>query len=298
MTTPLSQFSDYRAFLLAHAQERRARNPRWSYGCWARQLGLQGASSLTKIVQGKRNPGPEIIGKLVAYFKLGETDAAYFRDLVAFQKHKRNPQLAVLLWESVRQRHPGRAVRILDDRTFQAIANWYFYAIREMVRLDTFFEDPRWIAHRLRFPVAPRDVAGALRTLLELGLLGRDERGSLVVAETPIDTANDFASEALRRHHEQMLEHAKTAVRTIEPQDRELTSTTFVMMAAQLPDAKRALRRCREALVDRFEKKGGDTVYQLQMQLFPLTRAPSPPRPHRAVKPETRRLPWKALKKS
>jgi hypothetical protein len=44
-----------------------------------------------------------------------------------------------------------------------------------------------------------------------------------------IDTTNDIASEAIKRYREQMLEHAKAAVRRVTLREREITSTSMVM---------------------------------------------------------------------
>lgn len=44
---------------------------------------------------------------------------------------------------------PSEMIRLLDDKTFSIIKDWYCLAIREMLRLKDFKEDPKWIAKRM-----------------------------------------------------------------------------------------------------------------------------------------------------
>ena len=87
----IQDFSDYRSFLLSYAQDMKRRRPSWSYRSWAKKLELGAVSSITKIIQGDRNPGPVLIEKLIRYFKFRERDAQYFRDLVQLHKIKQDP---------------------------------------------------------------------------------------------------------------------------------------------------------------------------------------------------------------
>lgn len=80
------KFSDYRAFLVAHVQSRKKKNGRWSYGTWARQMRLKSTSSLTKILQGARNPGETVTSQLIRYFGFTEKETEHFRDLISLDK--------------------------------------------------------------------------------------------------------------------------------------------------------------------------------------------------------------------
>ena len=50
-------FSDFREYLKSYAEARRSGNRKWSYGMWARHLGLSGTASLTMVLNGQRLPG-------------------------------------------------------------------------------------------------------------------------------------------------------------------------------------------------------------------------------------------------
>lgn len=272
----VTKFGDYRAFLIAHAQEKKRSNRRWTMGAWAKRMGLKTTSSLTKVVNGQRNPGPDITNKFIEYFSFSAEEADYFRDLVQLHKVKRDPRLSVVLMEKLQSQTGSNDFVFLDAQTFAVISDWYCYAIREMVQLDQFFEDSDWISRRLRFKVAPRQVRNAIKNLLAVGLLKRNAKGQLELHETRIDTTPDVAGEAVKRYHEQSLENAKLAVRTVEIHKREMTCTTFVTDSRLMPEAKAEIRKFRAKFAKLFERPKGDSVYQLHLSYFPLTRFQMP----------------------
>lgn len=268
----VKSFADYRIFLIAHAQEMKKRNPAWSYGAWAKRLGLKTTSSITKVIKGQRAPGASVTSGLIRYFEFSREDADYFRDLIELDRVKRDPRLKAIVMERIEAVYPKAAVRILDDQTFSLISRWYCLAVREMTELDRFVEDPKWISRNFRYKVTAREAQDAIDLLLKTGLLVRDGKGRLRTADASINTQSDLASEAIRRFHSQMLGNAEASLETVALEEREFISTSLVVSRERLGEAKKFLREMRAQFVRKFEVKGGDELYQLQLQLFPLTR--------------------------
>jgi len=267
------KFSDYRTFLVAHAQKMKLRRPSWSLGTWALALNLKATSSLTKILNGERNPGSEMTSKLIKYFAFAPEEEQHFLDLVHLQKLKKNPQLSAVLLEKIAKRGQVHAYSLVDPATFSALSDWYCYAIREMVNLNDFMDDPAWISKRLRFSVSRMEARRAIEKLLSCGLLVRDDRGRLQLGAQHIDTNNDVACEAIRNYHAQSFENAKRAVYSVPVNRRECTSTTFTFCTRDIDDAKAFIRAFRKNFASRFEKTDGEEVYQLEMTFFPVTKA-------------------------
>ncbi len=271
MAVNLYQFTDYRTYLVAYAQDMKHKRKQWSYGAWARVLGLKSTSSITKIVQGQREPGEEITERLIKYFEFSDKQARYFRDLIQLEKINRDPKLSVLLIEKMGKEYSDSSIRIMDNKSFMTISHWYYLALRELCRTKTFKEDPEWISSRFLYRVTPRDIRQAIQVLLDVGLLAREKNGKLYLAEGRIDTTTDISSEAIKRYHEQMLEHAKIAVRETPVEEREITSTTLVMSSKNIGMAKELIREFRQNFERLLEEDTGDRVFQIQIQLFPLT---------------------------
>lgn len=268
----IHQFTDYRTFLMAYAQEAKRAKTTWSYGAWAQNLGLKTTSSITKIIQGQREPGPEVTEKLIKYFRFNKKQAQYFHDLVRLQKIKNDPRLSVLLMQKMGKDHPDASLRIMDDKVFLTISNWYFLALRELCRARNFREEPEWISQQFLFKVTSREISQAIKALLDIQLLKRDKKGRLKIVDGRIDTTTDIASEAIKLYHEQMLTHARDAIRKFSIHEREITSTSLLMSSKNIDKAKVLIRDFRDNFEKLMEEESGDQVYQIQIQLFPLTK--------------------------
>lgn len=270
----IQHFTDYRNFLLCFNESQKKKNPNWSYGVWSQKLGLKDTSSLTKIVNGQRNPGSNTISSFSKYFKFNKKEKEYFEDLIRLQKSANDPRLSVILLKNMEKKFPNSQVRILDLKSFSVISHWYGLAIREMVRLSDFQEDPKWISSILNFKVTPTQVQKMLDTLLELKLIVRNENNRLVISsEGRIHTENDIASEALKRYHEQNLENASLALRTIDVKEREFLTSCFNMKKSNVLKAKELIREFKNNFVQLLEEEQANDLelFQLQMQFYPLT---------------------------
>lgn len=271
-TTNIYKFSDYRTFLLAHAQDMKQKKSQWSYGVWARELGLKSTSSITKIIQGEREPGTQIEKELTKYFQFDEKQTSYFHDLVQLQKISRNPRLSALLMEKMDKDFSDPSLRTLDSKIFTVISNWYYLSLRELCRVKNFEEDPKWISNKFLFKITPTEVRHALNTLIDIGLLTRQKNGRLALSQGRVNTTTDISNEAIKQYHEQMLEHAKTAVREISVEQREVTSVTLLMSSQKMNLAKEMIREFKQKFERLMEEDSGDQIYQMQIQLFPITK--------------------------
>jgi uncharacterized protein (TIGR02147 family) len=259
-------------FLAEFYQEKKRANSSWSYGVWARQLELKSSSTLIMILKGQRNPSRALTKDLCRYFNFDKTEAQYFSDLVTLAKARNDVQLSLQVLKKLETRHPDRGFHLLNQDSFQTISNWYHYAIREMTRLPGFLEDPKWIAERLQFPVSEERISEAIQNLLRLGLIQRRSSGRLEATAVHLDTKADIADEGLKRHHEQHLENAKKAIRRLTPAEREISGGCFAIRAENLSRAKELIRSFQIQLCNELEVTDGDSVFQIEVAFFPLTK--------------------------
>ncbi len=265
-------YTNYRTFLTDHFSVKKSCNSSWSYGVWARKLGVSSTAVLTNIVNGKRNPGKSVCEKLTKYFQFNEFEREYFEDLVCLDKSSDDPALSIALMEKMSKFHSAKKFTILDDKTFCAISNWHYYTIREMTGLPHFFEDYDWIAKNLMFKVTAREVKKAISDLLRLGLIVRDDSGRLKATDEIIKTSEDIGSEGLKRFHEQMISNAMKTIRKVDVNERDISGRTINIDPKKLPEAKRFIREFRDKFSESFEEHNGDRTYQINIQLFPLTK--------------------------
>ncbi len=267
----VKNFGDYRNFLKTHFEVKQKQNPNWSFGVWAKKLDLKATSSLTKIINGEREPGDSITEKFIEYFDFDSTEKSYFSDLVRLSKIKDDPRLKMMLMEKMGREHPDAHLHVLSDKSFEIISNWFCLTIREMVNIIDFQEDPEWIQERLMFEVSIDEIRQAIKDLLHQGLIRRNNEGKLISSQGLLHTTNDIASEGIKRFHEQMLDHAKVSLRTVDVELREFTSETLTINTSNIPEAKELIREFKKKFARLLEEQEGNETYQFQMQFFPLT---------------------------
>lgn len=271
-TANIFEFTNYRSFLSAYYEDSKKKNLRWSYEVWTRKLGLKNNSSIIKIICGQREPGPKITRKLVDYFKFNNDQKVYFEDLIRLSKAKKDPALSVTLMQKIQKQFPHCKQRLLDNEEFSAISHWWFYAVRQMTKLKMFTDDPKWISKNLNFKVPPKEIRKAINILLRLGLLEREEKNhNLKFSKENIQTATDIASEAIKRFHEEMLLNARSAIRSVNITEREISGQTITISKDNISKARALIRAFEEEFCNLFDTDRADEVYQLNIQFFPLT---------------------------
>ena len=273
MTAPMDvfQFSDYRSFLKSHAEAQKGRNPKWTFGLWAKKLGLAGTASLTMVLNGQRSPGRNLTEKIIHYFGFPPKHAAFFRDLVKLDKMRGDPELSAMLIEKLKRAHPAKTFRKLDDQAFSVLAHWHYNAIREMTHLKDFSEDAAWISSRLDHKISRREAKAAIAKLIAMQILTRDANRRLRPAEMTIEAGGGGANEAIRSYHRQCLDLAAHSLEKVAVERRTFCSQTMTIDVAQMDRAKVLLAKFQDDMAKLMETGGGNQVYQFNMQLFPLT---------------------------
>lgn len=199
-------------------------------------------------------------------------ETRFFTDLVAFDqsddRHEKNAA-----FERISSRRRFREARRLDHSMFEYLSRWYFPAIREMAARCDFKADPEWIAGRLCPPITKREAAKALDVLFDLELLSRDENGEIVRGELSVTTGHEVRSLAIGNYHRQMLERAAESITEVSRELRDISALTVCVHRDRVAEFKARIHEFREQLLEFGDsEENPEVVYQLNIQLFPLTQ--------------------------
>ncbi|MCA9620690.1 MAG: TIGR02147 family protein [Myxococcales bacterium] len=268
------EYVDYRQFLKDHYEARKKQDPKYSFRFFARRAGLSSSNFLKLVMDGKRNLGAATINRFVRALKLSPEEATFFADLVAFDQAEtvveRNRA-----FERVAANRRFRRARRLEGPLFRYLTRWYYPAVRELAGRVDFKEDPTWIAAQLTPKITVVQARSALRTLQELGLLVPDESGRLVRGDTSLTTGHEVRSVVIPAYHRQMIERAADAIERVAPEQRDVSALTVCIKAQSLAELKHRIHRFREEMLDLCDRETEpEQVYQLCIQLFPLSRPP------------------------
>lgn len=267
-------YADHRAYLSDWFGWKKEQNPRYSHRLFARRAGVSSAGLLSNVLEGRRNlTRPNAEGFARAIGLEGEA-ADFFFALVDLGQAADDAEREDA-WERMWSVRRFREAHRLEGAGFRYLTRWHVPAIRELVACGDFREDPVWLASRLRPPITPAQAQEALDALFELGLLVRGEDGAVAQADTRLVTAQEVGGLAVRRYHQGMSERARDAVEGFTGPERHLLAVTVPIPESLVPRLKEELDAFQRRLLDLCDGADGpDRVYQINLQLFPLTARP------------------------
>ncbi len=264
-------YLDYRRFLKNYyAEQKDKKGSAFSFRSFARQAGLSSPNFLKLVMDGKRNLGPDGIKSFAKALKLSKEDAVYFENLVHFNQCSTDDERNEW-YKRLSASKKYREVREIEKDYFVYFSRWYYAAVRELVLLPDFKEDPDWISRRLSPPITVKEAETALELLQKLGFLKR-QKGKLVQAEQNITTAREIISLAIANFHRQMIQRAAESIDRTKPERRDISSLTIALSREKFQEAKRRIQEFRRELnVLLSEDASPDSVYQINFQLFNLS---------------------------
>ncbi|HUI93870.1 MAG TPA: TIGR02147 family protein [Chitinivibrionales bacterium] len=279
------EYTDYRFFLKDYYSFQKKNNRRFSYRSFAIQSGV--APSLFKdVVSGRRQLTLKVMEKYAAAMQMSPREQSYFKALVEFVNAKNNQKKNEAFGRMMQLRR-HIPLTFLDEKQYEFFSNWYYSAIRELISLPEFREDPEWIAKAITPPITAGQAKKALEVLLHLKLVNRNANGRLELSDTVVSSRTEMNSMLLRNFHHSMIQIGQEALERFDPQEREISSLTLGVSNASFENIKQRIKSFKEEILNVVveDKTDSQTVCQLNFQLFPLV-AKGKKQPPADVNPE------------
>ena len=263
------QASDYRTVILNKFGERLERNPGYSFRAYARDLSFS-ASHLVGVLRARKGISLKKATDLASRLKLsGRENKLFLASVQAL--HSRSGAIKTSALQELARASKESDFVPLSMELFDVVSSWFHYAILELWNLKSFQCEPHWIAEALGISAIEADLA--LARLQRVGLLKHDSEGLLKPAAVTTTAGNDMPQKALRRHHQQILEKAKTAIDSQSTDRRDSSAMTIAVNSSQLDQAKTLIKEFRRRftqLMTATDEK--NAVYCLSIQYFELTQ--------------------------
>lgn len=264
----ITNYENLKDFFKAYASSKKREHQDWSLSEWARALGLEATSSLTMIINGQRNIGPAIEKSLANYFSFSEKELRHFQMLIKKDKLSDFDPVKQILETEIALNTKAKPIIKLNEKQWSKINHWCFLAIRQLARIVPV---PR--SHSFLKKILQGDEStsflDAVDTLAELGLLV-DVNGKYEASEIILSTTQNISSEAIKEHHEEMGSLALKAIRKFDVKMRNFQSCTFALDRKNFSQAHDLIEKFINDFETLVDSQKSDSVYQLNIQLFPL----------------------------
>jgi uncharacterized protein (TIGR02147 family) len=230
-------------------------NPAYSVRAYARYLGLH-PSTLSQVMLGKRPLPKKLAPQVELKLGLGARESRLFHASLS-------PKKAAAL--------PAADSRLVLDETYhQIIAEWEHYAALTLFDCEGPMPSIPQIADRLGIKLKRAEVV--VENLIRFRLLIRDEKSCLTKAQANVKTTEDIFSRALQASHRESLRLAAEKITEIPIELRDFSSVMFAVDPEQMGAAKEMIRDFRRRMAALGEVGRRSEVYELSVQLYPLTK--------------------------
>jgi uncharacterized protein (TIGR02147 family) len=268
------EYIDYRAFLRDYYTLAKENVRAFSYRYLARRAGFSSPNFIKLVMEGDRNLGGDSIDKVAQAFDIEGEERDFFKALVAFDQadtvEERNDA-----FEAIAASRRYKSARRIDYDMFEYLSHWYYPAIREMAARRDFRADAAWVAQQMWPRISEQKAAKALDLLLRLGLLVELEDGSIGRGEPSLTTGHQVTSLAVGNYHRQMLTRAVESIELVDREERDISALTVCINGKSVEELKQRVRAFREVLLEICDTEDDpEVVYQVNFQIFPLTRSP------------------------
>jgi uncharacterized protein (TIGR02147 family) len=269
---PVFSYIDYRLFLREYYEEQKKTSRFFSYRYFAQKASINSPNFLKQVIESKRNLTNLTIDKFSTALKFNEKEARFFRNLVFFNQAK-----------SVQEKQEHYAVMLsmmhtVKEQRLTALQHeyynyWFVPVIRELVNLYEFKGDYKKLAAAVMPPISVREARFAVKLLKRLGMIEQLPDGTFRQIDSAIISDSTVARMAVRSFNREMLRKAEIALDNTPVEERQIYGVTvgiskecYNVLAAEMA----AFRDRVVAIVNR--DSNSDRVYQMHLQLFPLSR--------------------------
>lgn len=264
-------YVDYRFFLTDYIDQQKNASRGFSLRSFAQKAGVA-ASLLNDILSKRQNLTIQAMHKYAAAMELGAKDVAYFEALVGFNNASTNQEKNRFFGEMVHLR--GRsAVKFIDHQQYEYFSEWYHAVVRELVTHGGMGCDADKISQCMDPVVSPAKVKKSITLLQELGLIYEAD-GVWRASDKVLSSEYQIQSVALKNYHIGMLERAGESLDKHTSDQREFQGLTLSVSKTTFEQMKNRIRSLSDELLAMAvsEKSESDEVYQINLQMFPLTK--------------------------
>jgi uncharacterized protein (TIGR02147 family) len=277
----ISHYMDFRKLLLDYYSYRKnltkgSLRP-YNYAVFSAAADIKSPNYLKMIIEGKRNLSPEMIHKFARAMSLNKEQTDEFKILVEFCQAT-DPAERNIHLKALNEFRVGIQLRNgeIDKKTWDKVPNWIAWILYSMMDQEGVQFSADKLRELLRGKATTQEIQDAIETLVATGEVVKDEdSGQLKKARTLIESADEIPVALVRKLQTQLMYLGLESLFQDSATEREFGSLTLALTKSEFEQLKFQLRKFRKEVnkdnsIKRMNSKG-ERVYQLNLQLFPVT---------------------------
>jgi uncharacterized protein (TIGR02147 family) len=264
-------YTDFRKFLRDRlAQLKAGDKKRYTYRAVAERIGFQSAGYLTQVLQGKSNLSDRLAPRFAEQLALRKREARFFCLMVTYNQAQSHDEKK-LAFERMLAFKKGRQNRVAPE-AYAFYDKWYYSAIRALLHFYRFDGNYKKLAKAIVPSITPAEARKAVSVLEQLELIRENPDGSYALTNKHITTGLEADAVVINNFVINTLDIARDAFYRIPKDKRRFSSLTVSVSEEGYRAIRERLDVVRRELVEIVDNdRDVDRIYQINVQLFPLT---------------------------
>jgi uncharacterized protein (TIGR02147 family) len=276
MTVSVFDYLDHHKFLKDYFEEKKASCPFFSYKYFASKAGFSNKGFMYNIINGSKKLSNSNVFKLCTAIGLTKAESDYFQYLVAFNQAASPLERDHFFkeMEAVKGHYRQTNVQIVRGDQYELYSKWHHSALRALAGMNPGKKDFSWFGRQLQPAIKGREARRSIELLVKLGLLRETASGAWELCDPVISTGHEVKNVALFNFYLQHLALASDALKTLPATKRRFEGVTLGISRKSLELIGKEFETfVQKVLSIAAEEKEADRVYQLMLQLYPLTKS-------------------------
>lgn len=267
------EFSDYKVFFRQVYAAAKKEKPKYTYIAFTEELGLGQSNLMNLIVNGQRRLSRKNALIVIKSLSLVLEKRRYFLRLVELDNSRNMEKRERIVSQIIDIK--GEA--LTDDQSRDQLrfySHWLHALVFEILGLSNSPTTPQSIADTLIPHAAADEIQRSLQLLESLGLVEKcHESGTYQKVQSHFIMNENLRGVGPLAFHTKMIDLAKDALVRLHEDERDVSSITLAMPEQGIQSLKKLVEDFQEKVLELAEQFSNcDTVYQVNFQVFPLTR--------------------------
>jgi uncharacterized protein (TIGR02147 family) len=275
-TCCLYDYTDYQLYLKDYFAARKKLDSTFSFQTAAEIIGIKYKSFIHKIVNGgKKNLSQGLSFKLSQLLEHDKRESEYFHNLVCFNQTESIDEKNYYYEKLHSLIRPTRRVN-LQRNQFDYFSSWYIPVLRELITMPSFDGNLSTLAKQMVPTITLKECKKGIEILKELHLIEEKSDGVFIQKDFALNGGPEIRNLAIRNFQLETLDLAKNALKNQPIAHREIGTSTFGINQDGMDSLVKLLRKQKMEIIDLISNfdENCDRVYQLNQQLFPLSKIP------------------------
>lgn len=265
-------YYSYRRLLKDLYQDRKSKNPIFSYRYLGQKAGFKSAGYFTNVLNGKCNISTTVAYKLAKVFKLKKFELDHLELLLLFETASTQEEKKHY-FEKIISKKKSK-LKNIDVKQYQFFNNWYNLAIREILDYYIFDGNDYKALAQMCYPaIKTSEAKSAVKTLEDLEMIKKNPQGFYEQTDSILSTGDTWKSIAIANFQHETLDLAKHALDKCERKHRDISTLTLSISGDELKQIKEKLSSVQREILELAKNaKQADRVYQVNFQIFPMSK--------------------------